>query len=448
MSVINQIYSFFNYLDTFFWGYIGFVLVAALGLYLSIRFRFFQILKIKLIVMEFFKVSKNVDKEKGIHPIKIFFSSVGGMVGIGNVVGIITAIQIGGPGALFWVWLAAPFGALIKYSEIFLGMKYRITKGNSFEGGPMYYLKAALKSKIFPVIVAILLCIYGVEIYQFNVICDSLSENLHFNKLFIVFAFLALVLYACRGGIKRVAKICTVLMPFFMVFYTGMCFFIIIKNFSLLKEVIALVFNSAFTGHAAVGGFAGSSLIIAIKQGISTAVYSGDIGIGYDSIINSQSSNKKPESQAVLSILGIFIDNFICTLSILVLLMSSIWQMGATIEGSKLIQLAFSKYFPYMNVFMPIFLLLTGYSTIIAYFAVGIKCAEYLSPKKGEKTYYIYAIFSLILFSFFSQRVPLLVMSLSGGALITINLIGIFLLRDKISAPFQEKKAPKGMLVE
>lgn len=448
MSVFNQIYSFFNYVDTMFWGYVGFVLVAFLGIYLSIKFRFFQILKLKNIALEFFKASKNVEKDKGIHPIKIFFSSVGGMVGIGNVVGIITAIQIGGPGSLFWVWLAAPFGALIKYSEIFLGMKYRITKGNQFEGGPMYYLKAALKSNIFPIIIAILLCIYGVEIYQFNVICDSLSDNLHFNKLFIVFAFLAIILYACSGGIKRVAKISSVLMPFFMVFYTGMCFFIILKNFDLLKEVISLVFNSAFTGHAAIGGFAGSSLIVAIKQGISTAVYSGDIGIGYDSIINSQSSNKRPESQAMLSILGIFIDNFICTLSILVVLMSSIWQMGATIEGSKLIQLAFSKYFPHMNIFMPIFIFLTGYSTIIAYFAVGIKCASYLSPKRGEKIYYLYAVVSLILFSFFSQRVPLLVMSLSGGALITINLIGIFLLRDKISSPFQEEKVEKQVVVE
>jgi len=443
MSIFNQIYSFFIYLDTMFWGYVGFIIVVALGLYLSIRFRFFQILKLKRILQQFFKASKDLDTEKGIHPIKIFFSSVGGMVGVGNVVGIITAVQIGGPGSLFWVWLAAPFGALIKYSEIFLGMKYRITKENGFEGGPMYYLKAALKSKIFPVIVSILLCIYGVEIYQFNVICDSLSDNLHINKLFIVISFLIMVLFACSGGIKRVAKICSILMPFFMVFYTIMCFFIIFKNFTILKDIMSLVFHSAFTGHAAIGGFTGSTLIVAIKQGISTAVYSGDIGIGYDSIINSQSSNKNPQSQASLSIVGIFLDNFICTLSILVVLMSSVWQMGSSIEASKLVQLAFSRYFPYMNIFMPIFIFLTGYSTIIAYFAVGLKCAGFLSPKRGSKIYYLYAIFSLILFSFFSQRTPLLVMSLSGGVLITINLMGIFLLRNEILSPFQKEKSTK-----
>ena len=448
MSLYNQIFSVFNSLDTFYWGYVGFLVVAFLGIYLSIKFRFFQILKIKAIVQEFFKAGKNIDTTKGIHPIKIFFSSIGGMVGIGNVVGVITAIQIGGPGALFWVWLAAPFGALIKYSEIFLGMKYRIVKDGNFEGGPMYYLKAAFKSNFLPIVVAILLCIYGVEIYQFNVICESLSDNLHLNKLLIVFVFLALVLYACRGGIKRVAKICTILMPFFMVFYTLMCLYIVFTNFNLVSNVLSLVFKSAFTGHAAIGGFAGSSLMIAIKQGISTAVYSGDIGIGYDSIINSQSSNKSAESQASLSILGIFIDNFICTLSILVVLMSSIWQMGTSIEGSKLIQLAFSKYFPYMNIFMPIFMFLTGYSTIIAYFAVGVKCAQYLSPQKGARAYYLYAIVSLILFSFFSQRVPLLVMSLSGGALVLINLIGIFFLRDRIKAPFQREKIEKQIALD
>ncbi|NGX29090.1 MAG: Amino-acid carrier protein AlsT [Candidatus Anoxychlamydiales bacterium] len=440
MSLYNDILFYLNYLDTIYWGYVGFLLVAFLGIYLSIKFQFFQIFKIKDIIHEFFKVGRNFDRSKGIHPLKIFFSSVGGMVGIGNVVGIITAVQIGGPGSLFWVWLAAPLGALIKYSEIFLGMKYRITKNNTFEGGPMYYLKAAFKSKFFPITVAILLCVYGVEIYQFNVICDSLSDNMHINKILIIPPFLMMVLYACRGGIKRVATICSILMPFFMIFYTSMCFFIIIQNFSLIREVLALVFKSAFTGHAAIGGFAGSSLIVAIKQGISTAVYSGDIGIGYDSIINSQSGNKDPSSQGSLAVLGIFIDNFICTLSILVVLMSSLWQTGTQMEGSKLIQLAFSKYFPYMNVFMPFFIFLTGYSTIIAYFAVGIKCASYLSPKKGDKIYYLYAIFALIFFSFFSQRVPLLIMSLSGAGLISINLIGIYILRDKIQPPFMGEK--------
>ncbi|MBN2478909.1 MAG: sodium:alanine symporter family protein [Parachlamydiales bacterium] len=123
MNIFTYIFYFLNYLDTFFWCYIGFILIVVLGIYLSIKHRFFQLFKLFQIFKEFVKISKRSNNTQvGIHPLKVFFSSVGGMIGIGNVVGIITAVQIGGPGALFWVWVAAPLGAIIKYSEIFLGL--------------------------------------------------------------------------------------------------------------------------------------------------------------------------------------------------------------------------------------------------------------------------------------------------------------------------------------
>lgn len=354
------------------------------------------------------------------------------MIGIGNVVGVVTAIQMGGPGALFWVWIAGLIGAIVKYGEIYLGFKYRVeNKQGSYDGGPMFFLKKAFKFSFLPLLVAFLLCIYGVEIYQFSVVTDSISTNWNINRYFVIAALLGLVLFAGIGGVRRLATICSWIMPFFFVAYFAMGMWVIIREVSFLPSVFKDVVISAFTGHAAVGGFIGSSVIMAIQHGLARAAYSGDIGIGYDSIIQSESSTAYPERQARLAILGVFVDNMICTLSIAIVLLSGAWTLGGA-DGSQLIQIALSKYFPYMQVFVPLFIAICGYTTLIAFFVVGRKCAHYLSPRLGTKIYTLYATLSLVLFTFVDQSQALLVMSLSGAILMIINLLGIYRLRKDI----------------
>lgn len=206
----------------------------------------------------------------------------------------------------------------------------------------------------------------------------------------------------------------------------------IIHEAHLLPGILVTVFKSAFAGHAAVGGFVGSSAALAIQHGVARAAYSADLGIGYDSIIQSESSTVYPEKQASLAVLGVFVDNLICTMSILVVLISGIWTSSEPIEASRLVQTALGGYFPSMEIFMPLFLLIVGYTTLIAYFCVGIKCARFLAPKIGEKIYFGYAVFAFIFFSFFDQTQVLLLMSLSGALLLCINLLGIFRLRDQV----------------
>ena len=355
------------------------------------------------------------------------------MIGIGNVVGIVTAIQIGGPGALLWVWMAALIGTIIKYSEIYLGLKFRVQNDRGgYDGGPMYFLGQAFKTRWIPTLIAIFLCIYGVEIYQFTVVTDSLSTNLDFNRYAVMGTLLFLILYAGGGGVKRIGKICSAIMPLFVVLYIAMSSWILFQEGALLPEVFKTVFVSAFTGHAAVGGFAGSSVLLAIQHGISRAAYSADIGIGYDSIIQSESNTIHPERQARLAILGVCIDNLICTMSILVVLVTGVWKAEVPIAGSQLVQTALSLHFPYMHIFTPLFILIVGYTTLIAYFCVGIKCARFLHPKYGQQAYFIYGVGAWIFFSFFDQTQALLVMSIAGACLLIINLCGIFLLRKQI----------------
>lgn len=419
-------------LDAFFWGNIAFAIIIGLGVYLTLRMKFFQFRAFPTFLKLFSQLAGTSSKgEQGIHPLKVFFASVGGMIGIGNVVAVVSALQIGGPGALIWLWIAALFGSIIKYSEIYLGLKHRIANDRGgFDGGPLYFLRAAFHNLWIPGIVALLLCVYGVEIYQFAVVTDCLSTNWHINRFAITLLLLALVLFSTIGGIKRIGKICTVIMPACVFLYALMTLIVILQNTSLLPNILATAFQSAFTGHAALGGFAGSTFFLAMQQGTARAAYSADLGIGNDSIIQSESSSIFPERQASLAILGVFIDNLVCTLSLILVLISGLWT--SSLPASQLVQSSLALYFPYMDLFMPLLFLILGYTTIISYFGVGMKCARYLSLRHGEKIYLFFGSCSFLFFSFFDQSKALLIMSLSGALLLILNLSGIFRLRHQV----------------
>lgn len=430
-----------NLLDSLFWGYIAFVLIIVLGVILTFQAKFFQIRNLHQVIKTFFYfLQHKQEKKAGVHPLKTFFASVGGMIGIGNIVSVVTAIRIGGPGALFWLWVTGIIGAVVKYCEIYLGCKYRVSNEyGGYDGGPMYFLRRAFSSTLIPSTVAALLCIYGVEIYQFSVIAESVSSNWHIPHILVTVILLFSVLYAAKGGVRRLGEICSYVMPFFLVAYVLMSLWILSKEMHILPSLLAIVFKSAFTGHAAIGGFAGSSMILVVQNGIARAAYSADIGIGYDSIIQSESSSPHPERQARLAILGVFIDNVICSLSMLIVLLSGVWKILDPLEGSQMIQLALSKYFSCIKYFLPLFLIITGYTTIVAYFAVGIKCASYLFPKRGKTGYLIYGTLCFLFFSFVPQSQALLIMSLSGAMLLSINLLGIFRLRNEINFDYDQK---------
>lgn len=439
--MLESVFSTLGYIDTFFWTYVAFLLIALLGSWLTIQTRFFQIRAFPSIVQTFFYFLLNKTKdERGVHPLKAFFASVGGMIGVGNVVGIVTAVQFGGPGALFWVWVAGLIGSIIKYSEVFLGLKHRVKNDQGgYDGGPMYFLKAAFKSPIIPIFISFMLCVYGVEIYQFAVITDSISTNFSINRYFVMFGLLALVIYSSIGGVSRIGKICSWIMPGFILSFILMSLWVVFLEREALPVVLKSVFISAFTGHAAIGGFVGSSVVLAIQHGIARAAYSADIGIGYDSIIQSESNTVHPERQARLAVLGVCIDTVVCSMSILLVLLSGVWKAIDPIEGSQLVQTALSHYFPFMNIFMPLFLFIAGYTTIIAYFCVGIKCARFLSPKYGFRIYITYGIVALTSFSFLDQTQALTVMSIAGAILLITNLIGIFRLRRQIAFVEEDK---------
>ena len=301
-----------------------------------------------------------------------------------------------------------------------------------YNGGPMYFLPRVFKQKWIPGFVCVLLCIYGVEVYQFSVISTSITSNLGVNSYVVIGTLLLLVIFAGSGGVKRVGAISSTSLPIFVCVYVGMGLWVLLNNITALPGILHLIFTSAFNGHAAVGGFIGAGIMAAMSHGIRRGCYTGDIGVGYASVIHSESSTQEHEKQASLAIFDIFLDTFIvCTTSLFLILTTGIWK--EPVEAGMMVQLSLGQYFPYMQYFMPLFLFMLGYNTINAYFCVGLKCADILLPRWGRTIYYAYAIVALVLFSFMGTAQAQTVMAIAGVSLLIINGIGIFMLRHEIS---------------
>jgi AGCS family alanine or glycine:cation symporter len=443
-TVNTNIFSYLASFEDFIWSYFCLPAILLVGLYFTLKSRAVQLRRLPTVVKTFFGFLLNKSEEgcsrTGVHPIKTFFACIGGCVGIGNIVGITTAVQIGGPGAIFWMWIAAIIGSLVKYSEVFLGVNNRVKVGDGYRGGPMYVLRKAFGKKWIGALFCLLMCVYGVEVFQFSVVTSSVSANFGIAKPLVVIAFLGLIVFAEWGGVNRVGSICATIIPFFITCYIGMGLWIVFANITLLPHVFADIFHYAFTAHAATGAFCGSALILTMTQGIRRACYCCDIGVGYASIMHSESRVQSPSKQASLVIFDVFLDTFvICTMSSVIVLVTGTWTQD--IDALFLVQNALAAYFPYMNIFIPLLLTLIGYSVIIAYFCAGMKAALFLSERHGRKLYYLYSGLILVLVSFVDTSVAYSVMSCVLALLLTLNLSGLFRLRREVDFGFGEREA-------
>ncbi len=426
--------------ESFLWTYVGINLILVAGLYLSYKSGFAQIFGLWRCFKNFFACFKSdmPHSSRGASPLFVFFASLGGCLGIGNVVSIAIAVQIGGPGALVWVWIAAFLGMIIKYAEVYLGIRFRLENDTgSYDGGPMYFLRYAFPK--FPVIaniMALLMCVYGAEIYLFGVIKESFVLNFALPPISVVAVLLVLILITVVGGVRRVGAVSAWMVPIFITVFLAMVGIILVQNASQIPTMLLVVFESAFTSQAAFGGFAGSTILLTASRGISSACYSGDVGIGYASIIHAETNVNEPEKQASLAIVGIFLDTIVvCTAVMLLVMISGVWRDGS-IQGSMLVQAALERYFPYMNIFMPMFIFMLGFSTITAYLVAGIKAAKYLAPKRGKHVFIAISSLAFIFFSFHDPSFAMAVMYSCGGLLMVINIPGILALRRYIRYSF------------
>jgi AGCS family alanine or glycine:cation symporter len=419
--------STINNSQLLFWEYLGLPAIVLMGLYLTYISRGMQfkvLWNFKRHIAELRSVGYK--KADGVHPFKLFFASVGGMVGIGNIVSVGAAISIGGPGSIFWMWIASLSGMLIKYSEIYLGIKYRVSDGKgSYNGGPMYYLQVAFKNKFFAYASAVLLCIYGIEIYQFTVIVDRIEHTFHIERNLVTLTILVLCLYTVIGGVRRMANICSVMMPLFMFCYILVCAYIIFMNYQALPEVFYSIFHGAFNGHAPIGGFIGSTMTLVASTGVARGVYASDIGVGYDSVVQSETMAEHPKQQARVSIYALFTDTFICMMTTLVFAVTGGWHKMSDAQSDVAVSQILGMYLPYSEVFMTCLLFLAGFTTVVAYFSAGMKNAHFIHHKYGTYGYLLYAIFAFVFFTNYPADAIMSIMLLIAPLLLLLNIAAI-----------------------
>ena len=327
-------------------------------------------------------------------------TSLAATVGTGNIVGVATAVALGGPGAVLWCWLTGVFGIATKYSEGLLSIKYRVrTADGTMLGGPMYAIERGLKIKWLAVAFAVFTAVAALGIgntVQANAISTLLSEPGLFGENFggisttvSGLAMAVLVALVIIFGVKGIAKVCTAFVPFMAIFYVLGCLIIIFMNWSYMGETISVIFRSAFSAQAAGGGFIGSTVMMAARYGIARGLFSNESGMGSAPIVAAAAKTRNPVRQALVSSTATFWDTVvICALTGLVLVSSIIAHPDiSSSDGAKLTQLAFGK-IPYIgSIILTIGLVTFAFSTILGWSYYAEKAIEYLAGKKFIKIY-------------------------------------------------------------
>ncbi len=422
------------------WGPIMIILILGTGIFFTITTNFLQIRKFMFMlnktIFSIFKEPNSTNK-KMISPFQALTTALAGTIGTGNIVGTATAIAIGGPGALFWIIFSAFFGMITKYAEILLAVKYRIKRPNGIvNGGPMYYIQNGLKSKFLAIFFSIfgLLASFGMgNMAQVNSISTSLYNSLKIKPLYTGIAIAILVSLVIIGNVQRIAKTTEKIVPFMTIFYIVITVIVLINNHQNIYSSIILILKSAFKETAAVGGFVGSSFMLAVKSGVSKGVFTNEAGLGSSPIAHAMADTEHPTVQAMWGIFEVFVDTIlICSITGLAIISSGKWNTG--LSG---VELAIASYSQGLGAFSPyaisLCLLLFAYLSLISWSFYGEKFLEYLL--KTDKFNSIYkVIFSGIIVVGATSDIKIIwdISDTLNGLMAIPNIIAIIFLSDVV----------------
>lgn len=372
------------------WGWPMVILLLGTHLFLTFRLKFPQRKIFKAIKLSF---TKDEGSTGDVSQFAALATSLAATIGTGNIIGVATAISLGGPGAVFWCWITGVFGIATKYSEGLLAVKYRVkTEDGTMLGGPMYALERGLKSKWL----AVLFCIFTVcasfgigNMVQANSISMMMEKTLHIAPQWTGIIMSVLVALVILFGIKGIGKVCSFLVPFMALFYIVGCLIILVINFEYLGESIRIIFHSAFNPIAAGGGFAGATVMAACRFGISRGLFSNESGLGSAPIVAAAAQTRNPVRQALVSSTGTFWDTVVvCAITGLVLVSSVVAPNGIDgSHGAGLTEAAFSVIPVFGPLVMTVGLLTFAFSTILGWSYYGERCMEYLGGKRVIKIY-------------------------------------------------------------
>ena len=386
-AVGNAILSFNDWLNGILWGPFMLIMIVGVGLYFTIRLKGIQFTQFGRACREIWNKIRFVDeKDKGdISPFKALTTAIASTVGVGNIAGVATAIALGGPGAIFWMWVTGVLGMVTNYAEVTLGVHYREFRGGVVAGGPMYYIKNGLKWPWMAVVFSIFgaLAALGIgNMVQANSMADVLNSTFGMPHLWTGIILAVLVGVVTLGGIKRIANVCGTLVPVMAIFYIVSALIIIIINIKAVPSAFALIFGYAFRPMSAVGGFTGATLMMTLRWGVARGVFSNEAGLGSTPIAHSTAKVDHPVRQGVWGLFEVFTDTIIlCTMTALAIITTGVWTSGVT--GASLTAMAFNAGLPNVGgLLVSIAVILFAYSTTIVWCYYGEKCAEYLFGTK------------------------------------------------------------------
>ncbi|MBF0805628.1 MULTISPECIES: sodium:alanine symporter family protein [unclassified Streptococcus] len=426
--------EFLTQLDAFVWGPPLLILLVGTGIFLSFRLGMLQVTQLPRALKLIFKA----DDKNGTGDISSFAAlstALAATIGTGNIVGVATAIKMGGPGALFWMWVAAFFGMATKYAEGVLAIRYRVKdEKGAASGGPMYYIVNGMGEKWRPLANffaggAVLTALLSTGTFtQVSSITDSVKTGLGIGSEVTGPILTILVAVAIFGGIQSISKISTAVVPFMAVVYVLAAGAILVVNVDQLLPTLELVFTSAFTPVAALGGFAGATIRTAIQTGIARGVFSNESGMGSAPIAAAAAKTESPVEQGLISMTGTFIDTIIvCSLTGLSILITGVW--AGDVNGASLTQAAFSTVFGNFGaILLMLFLVLFAFTTIIGWNYYGERCFEFLFGLRFIWIYRALYVAFVFLGAFLTVDVIWLIADIVNALMVLPNLIALLAL--------------------
>lgn len=429
-----------NKIDQLVWQPL-FVILVGTGLYLTVRLKGIQFTHL-LYSLKLAFTRHDDEAEGDISHFQALMTALAATIGIGNIAGVATAIAMGGLGSLFWLWVTALIGMATKYAEAILAIKYRIVDENKeMAGGPMYYISRGLNWKWLAAAFAFfgtITTLFTGNIVQSNSIAAAIESSFSLNVWITGIILTIATAMVLVGGIKSIGGVTSFLVPFMALFYIAGSLIILILRVDYIPEALATIFRTAFTGQAAFGGFAGSTMMMAMQMGVARGVFSNESGLGTSPIAAAAAKTDYPGRQALISMTGAFMSTIVCTFTGLAIavtnVLGSTCANGKVLNGAPLTIAAFDAAIPYGGVIVVVGSILFGYSTIIGWAYYGEKCCEYLF---GVKSILFYRLI-FCLFVLLGVGIPLeIVWSLAdiANAFMALpNLIGIIALTGVVTA--------------
>ncbi|HFI0394584.1 TPA: alanine/glycine:cation symporter family protein [Streptococcus suis] len=427
-----------QHINDFVWGPPLLLLLVGTGVYFTLRLGVFQVSKLPTAFRLIF--SSDQSGQGDVSSFAALCTALAATVGTGNIVGVATAITTGGPGALFWMWVAAFFGMATKYAEGFLAIKYRTKDANGqAAGGPMHYITLGMGQKwkplaVFFAISGVLVALLGMGTFsQVNSIASSMSASFGLAPQLVSIVTAISIAFFIFGGIEKISDVSTKIVPFMAILYILASLTVLALHWDQLIPTLALVLKSAFTPTAAVGGFTGATVQQAIQRGIARGVFSNESGLGSAPIAAAAAKSDNPVEQGLISMTGTFIDTIIiCTLTGLTILVTGQWSV-AGLEGAPLTQAAFATVFGQPGALaLTISLVLFAYTTILGWSYYGERCIEFLFGTKSILPYRLVFVAMVALGGFLKLDLIWTIADIVNGLMALPNLIALLALSPVI----------------